>query len=200
MKNLLLITLITLISTAAFSQSSEYIEEIKVSQDEWNIMFSDPETSPLPKEEVAAFHGLEFFPINENYRIEAEFVSTPGEKPFEMVTTTERRPMYVKYGEARFELNGKKIKLDIYQNINLVLKDEYKDHLFLPYKDWTNGEESYGGGRYIDLKQPEGNIIILDFNKSYNPYCAYNDRYSCPVPPKENHMELEIRAGVKKYH
>ncbi len=200
MKKFIIITITTLLIANVFSQSNPYAEEIKAYQDEWNIMFIDPENSPLPKDELAGFHGLEFFPVDESYRIEAEFIRTPGEKPFEMVTTTERRPMYVKYGEARFLLNGKEIKLDIYQNINLIIKDAFKDHLFLPYKDLTNGEESYGGGRYIDLRAPKEDTIVIDFNKSYNPYCVYNDRYSCPVPPKENHMDVEIRAGVKKYH
>ena len=71
------------------------------------------------------------------------------------------------------------------------------DHLFLPFTDNTNGVETYGGGRYIDLKIPAGNTINIDFNKAYNPYCAYSDKYSCPIPPPENHLDIEIKAGIK---
>ena len=78
-------------------------------------------------------------------------------------------------------------------------KDEYKDYLFLPFTDLTNGDTTYGGGRYIDMRIPEKNTIILDFNQSYNPYCAYGGNYSCPIPPAENNLDIAITAGVKKF-
>ncbi|MNH33262.1 hypothetical protein D3C86_1572800 [compost metagenome] len=115
-----------------------------------------------------------------------------------MPTTTARKPVYEKYGEAHFKLNGKDLVLSIYQSHSLREKAEYKDHLFLPFMDLTNGEESYGGGRFLDLTIPEDDTIVIDFNKAYNPYCAYNHKYSCPIPPKENDMNTEIKAGVKK--
>ena len=71
--------------------------------------------------------------------------------------------------------------------------------MFLPFSDETNGIESYGGGRYIDLRIPEGNTLIIDFNSAYNPYCAYNDKYSCPIVPRENYLRTRIEAGVKKF-
>lgn len=117
-----------------------------------------------------------------------------------MKTSTDRLPVYIKYGEAHFKLNKKDCVLNIYQNADLVKKEEYKDYLFLPYTDLTSGEESYGGGRYIDLKIPKDETIIIDFNKSYNPYCAYNHKYSCPIPPMENRLDVEVRAGVKAFH
>ena len=76
----------------------------------------------------------------------------------------------------------------------------YKDYLFLPFTDPTNGVTTYGGGRYLDLMIPATKVVQLDFNKAYNPYCAYSGNYSCPIPPEENHLEIEIKAGVKKYH
>jgi uncharacterized protein len=90
--------------------------------------------------------------------------------------------------------------LNIYRNIDLSKKKEYKNYLFLPFLDLTSGNESYGGGRYIDMRIPKGNIITIDFNKAYNPYCAYNHKYSCPVVPDENNLNIEIKAGVKKFH
>ena len=116
-----------------------------------------------------------------------------------MPTTTDRMPIYVKYGEAYFELEGQSFKLNIYQNQELITKAEYVDYLFIPFTDATNGETSYGGGRYLDLRIPTGKTITLNFNKSYNPYCAYNGKYSCPIPPSENDISVAILAGVKAY-
>jgi uncharacterized protein (DUF1684 family) len=86
--------------------------------------------------------------------------------------------------------------LNVYQSHTLREKEGYKDYLFLPFTDLTNGNETYGSGRYIDLRIPERETIIIDFNKAYNPYCAYNYGYACPIPPKENKLKVEIRAGV----
>ncbi|MDO3384294.1 DUF1684 domain-containing protein, partial [Gilvimarinus sp. SDUM040013] len=104
-------------------------------------------------------------------------------------------------GVASFTLKGKKFKLNIYQNQSLITSPEYKNHLFLPFNDLTNNTTSYEGGRYIDLEIPpaKSKIIIIDFNKAYNPYCAYNHKYSCPIPPADNFLDIEINAGVKKY-
>ncbi|NJW53713.1 DUF1684 domain-containing protein [Salinimicrobium oceani] len=164
-----------------------------------NSEFKDPEKSPLSEKERQAFSSLEFFPDNPAFRVEAEFLRTPNETPFEMPTTTERKPVYVKYGELYFSLNNREYKLNVYQSQDLNRKEEYKDYLFLPFTDLTNGNTSYAGGRYVDLKIPEGKIVMLDFNKAYNPYCAYSGKYSCPIPPKENDLELAINAGVKDY-
>jgi len=194
---LLLISLFIFFSNLTFSQS-EHENEIIQFRQELNNHFADTASSPLPEAERATFSGLDFYPVDLNYRITAKFIPTPGEETFGMETTTERLPVYVKYGEAHFNLDGKDIILNIYQNVKLSESEEYRDYLFLPFNDLTNGEETYGGGRYIDLKIPAGDTIIIDFNQAYNPYCAYNHKYSCPVPPRENRMEIEIRAGVKK--
>ena len=194
---LLLLTLFIFISTLIYSQT-EPENEINQFRQELNNHFADTASSPLPEAERKTFSGLEFYPVDLEYRITAKFIRTPGEDPFGMATTTERLPVYVKYGEAHFSHDGKDIILNIYQNVKLSESEEYRDYLFLPFNDLTNGEETYGGGRYIDLKIPAGDTIIIDFNQAYNPYCAYNHKYSCPVPPRENRMEVEIRAGVKK--
>jgi uncharacterized protein (DUF1684 family) len=117
-----------------------------------------------------------------------------------MKTTKERRPIYVKYGELAFTIDGKPLKLNLYKNIELSKKEEFKDYLFLPFSDTTNGKESYIGGRYIDMKVPKGDTVAIDFNTAYNPYCAYNYKYSCPIVPLENVLDIEINAGVKKFH
>ena len=130
----------------------------------------------------------------------AAFVRTEKEKPFEMKTSTDRKPLYVKYGELSFTIDGRDLKLNVYKNIELSKKEEYKDYLFLPFSDLTSGKESYIGGKYIDLRIPKGDTIVIDFNTSYNPYCAYNHKYSCPKVPLENDLNIEIKAGVKKFH
>ena len=108
-------------------------------------------------------------------------------------------PEYREYGELRFKLDEKKFKLTLYQNIKLMEKERYEDYLFIPFTDETNGEESYGGGRYIDFRIPKGKEVVLDFNKAYNPYCAYNSKYSCPIPPPKNDLSIPIKAGVKAW-
>jgi uncharacterized protein (DUF1684 family) len=165
-----------------------------------NSEYADAKTSPLSAEDLAVFKTLDFYPINEKFFVTAKFVRTENEKPFEMKTTGERKPMYVKYGEAYFTLEGKDFKLNIYKNIELSKKEEYKDYLFLPFSDLTCGNESYIGGKYIDIKVPQGETIAIDFNTSYNPYCAYSHKYSCPKVPLENDLNIEIKAGVKKFH
>jgi uncharacterized protein (DUF1684 family) len=197
-KHILLVTVFCLMLKIASSQ--EYIKEIQLYQAEMNSEFADSAKSPLALEDLKQFTRLDFFDIDSTFRINAQFVRTPFETPFPMKTTTSRAPMYVKYGEAVFTLSNIKCKLNIYQNLDLVKKEGYQDYLFLPFTDATNGDESYGGGRYIDLRIPEKDTIIIDFNKSYNPYCAYNHKYSCPIPPVENSLQVAIKAGVKKFH
>ena len=175
------------------------IKEIKKSQKELNKEFLNPETSILDSLDQITFKGLEFYRIDTKFHIEAKFVRTPNEEPFLMKTSTDRLPEYVKYGEAHFTLDKKELVLNIYQNTKYSKIEEYKDDLFLPYTDLTSGDGSYGGGKYLDLKIPKGSTIIIDFNKTYNPYCAYSHRYSCPVPPEENDVLVRIEAGVKEY-
>lgn len=169
-------------------------------QTQMNTKFSDSLKSPLTKEDRVEFRELDFFPINSKYAVEAQFVRTENEKIFKMKTSTARLPEYLKYGEFHFTIDNVRCKLNVYQNIDLIKKPGYEDYLFLPFSDLTCGKESYIGGRYIDIKIPTSETIILDFNKSYNPYCAYNHKYSCPIVPLENNLTIEIKAGVKKFH
>lgn len=165
-----------------------------------NKEYFDKEETPLTEEDFKVFKGLNFYPIDEKYIVEAKFVSTPDEKVFKMKTTGTRTPDYVKYGELIFSLDGREFKLNLYQNIDLIKKPGYADYLFLPFSDLTCGKESYIGGRYIDMHIPKNETVTIDFNKAYNPYCAYNHKYSCPIVPLENDLQIEIFAGVKKFH
>ena len=178
---------------------SEVIQDILNFQQELNEEFRNPDTSPLPDRYRKDFEGLSFFKPDSNFRVEARFVRTPEAVPFLMPTTTGRKSKEVVYGLASFSLNGAVFELEVYQNQELMLQEEYRDYLFLPFLDNTNGEETYGGGRYIDLSIPEGDTLIIDFNKSYNPYCAYNKKYSCPIVPRVNYLNTEVTAGVKAF-
>ena len=179
------------------AQDLPYIEEMKLFQEELNKEFKNPDKSPLTRREQKRFKGHDFFPINKSFRVEAKFIKSQDEVPFKMKTTTDRVPIYEKYGEAIFEIEDKKYKLNIYQNHRLRKMEKYRNHLFLPFTDLTNGEETYGGGRYIDLSIPDSDTIIIDFNKAYNPYCAYSSTRSCPIPPRENDLDLKVEAGVR---
>jgi len=168
-------------------------------QEEINSEFKDAATSPLSEKDRESFEALDFFPFDPDFRVEAEFLRIPQEVPFAMPTTSEKKKMYVKYGELYFTLKEKEFKLNVYQSLALSQTEEYKDYLFLPFTDPTNGVTTYGGGRYLDLTIPATKVVQLDFNKAYNPYCAYSGGYSCPIPPAENKLGIPVTVGVKKY-
>lgn len=183
-----------------FSQEKFDIAAVEKFQNELNIEYADAKTSPLMAKDLATFKTLDFYPINEKFFVTAKFVRTEDEKPFKMKTSTDRKPLYVKYGEAHFTIDGKSFQINVYQDVEYSKKRGFEDDLFLPFFDFTCGKESYMGGRYLDLKAPKSDFLVIDFNNAYNPYCAYSDRYSCPKVPLENDLNIEIRAGVKKFH
>ncbi|WP_242135379.1 DUF1684 domain-containing protein [Aestuariivivens marinum] len=194
---------ITLILCAVFlvgcAQKKRPIQGETEFQRELNAQYKDASTSPLKEEDRKSFTGLDFFKFDSIYVVTAQFIRTPNENPFKMKTTTDRLPVYVKYGELLFSLKGEDFKLNIYQNQGLIEQEGYEDYLFLPFLDETNGLESYGGGRYIDARIPKDDTMVIDFNQAYNPYCAYNDTYSCPIVPRDNYLRIRIEAGVKVF-
>ncbi len=201
MKKIILIPLLFIISISLAQQKEydAYKKEISRFQKKLNNEFKDPQESPFSEDDLKNFKSLDFFPVDTNFRVTAKVIRTRDSKPFQMKTNTERLPLYTVYAIVSFKLNGKTYELPVYQNQKLMQTPEYKDYLFLPFTDLTNGKSTYGGGRYLDLEIPEGNTMIIDFNKAYNPYCAYNEKYSCPIPPQKNHLDTAIRAGVKKF-
>ena len=196
-KYFLLLLIFSFIALQAQDKTTETSQEF---QDNLNLEYADKEKSPLMKEDLKTFKSLDFFPINDKYIIEAKFIRTKKEKVFKMKTSTSRLPDYKKYGELHFTIDGVACKLNVYQNIDLIKKPGFEDYLFLPFSDLTSGKETYIGGRYVDLRIQKGTTWKIDFNKAYNPYCAYNYEYSCPIVPLENDLNLEILAGVKKFH
>lgn len=181
------------------AQDIQALKEIDRFQKKLNAEFANPEESPLTAEDLKTFKALRFFPVDLKFRVRARIVLTPDSEPFGMKTTTDRLPVYKQYGIVYFEINGTAYHLSVFQNLELIKKEGFEDYLFIPFTDLTSGNESYGGGRYIDLRIPKTDELIIDFNQAYNPYCAYNHRYSCPIPPSENDLNIEVRAGVKAF-
>jgi uncharacterized protein (DUF1684 family) len=182
-----------------FSQKaiSKEEKEVKKFQKELNEEYLNPKETPLRGDNFANFKEHPFFPFDLKYRISAKFAKTENSQPFEIPTSSGKTKQYQEYGKASFELGGKPYTLTLYQSLDLMKQEKYKDYLFLPFRDATNEKETYGGGKYMDLKIPKGNTIVLDFNQSYQPYCAYNAYdYNCPIVPEENKLPVEIRAGV----
>ena len=173
-----------------------YNNDLTPFQREINDFFKDASVSPLKKRDLKNFRGLDFFTYDSTYLVTAKLTKTPKEKPFMMLTTTDMVVEYIKYGTVSFELLDNQYSLDIYKNLE---DPNERDNLFLPFLDDTNGNESYGGGRYINLSIPQGDNLIIDFNSAFNPYCVYDEKYSCPIVPRENYLPLEIKAGVMNF-
>lgn len=195
-----LFSIVFIFASSLFFAQEKATQTAQEFQDELNKSYADKEKSPLTEEDFKTFTHLDFFPITDEFIIKAKFIRARKEKPFEMKTTTARLPIYKKYGELHFTFEGNEYKLNVYQNLDLIKKEGYEDYLFLPFTDTTNGEETYIGGRYIDCRIQKELEWTIDFNKAYNPYCAYNYNYSCPIVPMENDLPIAIKAGVKKFH
>lgn len=198
MKHLLYILCISILISCSSNQKRPLLGDSEF-QRTINAEFKDASTSPLKAKDLKNFTTLDFFDIDSTFIVTATLKRTPETSFFNMKTTTDRLTEERVFGVLSFELKGKPFTLKVYQGKELMKKEEYKDYLFLPFLDHTNGESTYGGGRYLDLRIPETDTIVLDFNSAYNPYCAYNDKYSCPIPPRENYLDLEVTAGVKAF-
>lgn len=202
MKNISILFFLCILISCNTKVKDDYLKKIEDYQFEMNLNFHDKSKSPLTKEDLKTFKKLAFYPINKKYRVIAKLEKTVNAPIFEIPTTKDKKQLYIKYGTITFTLDGKEQSIPIYQSKGLDIEPQYIDYLFMPFTDKTSGNESYGGGRYLDVlttdEKPNG-TIVLDFNKAYNPYCAYSDRYSCPLTPKENTLSVEILAGVKAY-
>lgn len=184
---------------AGSNENQGELIELAAYRQELNESFKDPDVSPLKERDRRDFEGLDFFLADTSYRVQARLEITPETLPFLMPTTTSRKSRERVYGIAHFTIGPEKFELEIYQNLELLDEEGYEDYLFLPFTDNTNGKSTYSGGRYIDLEIPENNMLTIDFNRAYNPYCVYNEKYSCPIVPSVNHLDTEILAGMKDY-
>jgi len=177
-----------------------YKKQIKHHRSEYKGDFLKEERSPFYKN-PKGLEKIKFYKANLKYRCNCKFTLTPDAEPFLMATYSGQTRNYVQYGQLNCSIKGEDVKLAVYRNLMLIRMPKYKNHLFIPFKDLTNGEATYGGGRYIDIETTDiaDNQVIIDFNKCYNPWCAFSDGYSCPIPPAENHLQLAVKAGAKAY-
>ncbi|NOS90315.1 MAG: DUF1684 domain-containing protein [Cyclobacteriaceae bacterium] len=198
MKHLLTVLLCIPFVLQAQPDSLTLVKEILTFQDEQNKEFRDKATSPLKPSALKKFKHHDFFPINLKYVVQAQLTLTPDSPFISMKATGKIVQAYRTFAIAQFQIDGQSYSLTLYQSKDLKNDPEYEDYLFLPFTDLTTGDETYGGGRYLGLRIPkEGNMLIINFNLAYNPYCAYSDLYSCPLVPKVNDLPVAIRAGVK---
>ena len=145
---------------------------------------------------------MSFFPVNERFRMSCGFERTMNSPWFRMESSGAIKKNYRVYGIIHFTINDTAVTLNVYQSQDLMASSQYKDHLFIPFTDATSGQETYESGRYIDLeiKDITNDKVMIDFNKAYNPYCAYvSGKFNCPIPPAENRLAVAITAGEKSF-
>ena len=183
----------------ACQTDKSYINSNSEYQKNQNDFFKDASRSPLKSKDLKDFKGLDFFSIDSSYIVKAKLFRTPNTSFFGMKTTTERITKERVFGILSFIIDNQPFELNVYQGESAGEEDVDTNYLFLPFLDESNGLTTYGGGRYIDLYIPVGDTLIIDFNQAYNPFCAYNDKYSCPIVPRENYIPLNIMAGVKSF-
>ena len=165
--------------------------ELEVFRAEKDAFFGNHPQSPLTREQKNDFHGLNYFPENDALRLEVKVDEFPIKEQFEMQTSTGDVQVYEKFGKFQFLVDGEKAELTIYQS---------QHGFFLPFVDSLAGRETYPAGRYLEPEPLPGGRFFVDFNIAYNPYCAYNEMWSCPITPAENRLKVAIRAGEKLFH
>lgn len=144
--------------------------------------------SPLTPEQRLGFPGLQYFPENRALRLDVTLELLKDQEPMEMQTSTGGVQTYIRHGRFRFQVDGEEAELTIYRS---------EHGYFLPFVDSLAGKETYPAGRYLEPEALTGNRFFVDFNLAYNPYCAYNEMWSCPLTPPENRLKVPIRAGEK---
>jgi len=194
MKNLGVPALLILFLSSCHS----FVKETQAHREEYKSEFLTDERSPLKQEDL---QWLDFYPPNKKAVVKARFVLTPESENFELPTYSGVTRTYRKWGEAYFKFGKDSSRLSVYQNMKLIANPDYEDYLFLPFTDETNDESTYGGGRYLDMsrKDTDDGMITIDFNRCYNPWCAFSDGYNCPIPPAENFLPYRVEAGEKKF-
>jgi uncharacterized protein (DUF1684 family) len=159
--------------------------------------FAEDDHSPIPPADRDDFDGLRYYPPDPDYRFELELEEYDDPETVVVSTSTEGEREYLRWGEFEFSVDGETVTLQTYK------ADADEERLWVPFRDATSGEETYGAGRYIDLEVAHHRTgegpWILDFNQAYNPTCAYSDQYECPLPPGENWLDVAIEAGEKRH-
>ncbi|MBN2789861.1 MAG: DUF1684 domain-containing protein [Candidatus Delongbacteria bacterium] len=175
---------------------NEYNNKLQNDRIAKNTYLKNEINSPIPEEERGGFKGLNYFPVDGKFRFELELIEFPDKIEIIIKDSKGNDRHFIKFGKFKF-------KIDDIENQLIAYKSDVNDtRLFIPYKDKTTAIDSYGAGRYLDLEEEHdkvGEKWILDFNLAYNPWCAYNSKYSCPLVPDENVLNVAVTAGEKKY-
>lgn len=158
--------------------------------------FRSDASSPIPEQLRASFTGLSYFPPDSSYEVDADFTpfTTPDTVRMQTSTAGDIRTA-LRLGRFTMTVKGSKVALTAY-----VFVGSDASELFVPFADKTNGFETYDAGRYLDVEKRDDGDYVIDFNAAYNPYCAYNPSFSCPLVPAENNLKVAIRAGEKRWH
>lgn len=174
-----------------------YINQIKKERDEKDKFMRTSNESPFA-DNVESFTGLKYYPPDLKWKVTASLIPIENKKPVVLTTNDGKEERYMEYAHAQFDFSGFRNRLLI---LEVIAMGPSRGKLFLAFGDATSADETYGAGRYLDVaKAPGANTITLDFNKAYNPYCAYTEKFSCPLPPSENLLTIPIQAGEKSYH
>jgi hypothetical protein len=180
------------------SDTADWVQAQRADRERKDEYFASDPHSPIPPEDRADFDGLSYYPIDPAYRFEVDLARHDDPERVTVATSTEGEREYLRWGEFTVEVDGEPVTIQAYKS------DPADDRLWVPFRDATSGEATYGAGRYLDLEPEEHRTgegtWILDFNQAYNPTCAYSDRYECPLPPTENWLDVAIEAGEKAYH
>jgi len=181
--------------------SNDWRAAVRRQRTEKDEYFGQHPRSPIPDDERDEFEGLNYYPIDEDSRFVLPLHEHGDKERITVSTSTEGESEYLRWGEFRFEVGGEEVTLQAYK------ADREDDRLWVPFRDATSGDETYGAGRYLDLEpadhrtgEGEEAEWVVDFNEAYNPTCAYSDQYECPLPPMENWLDVPIEAGEKTYH
>lgn len=198
--NLFIALIIAIVAVTIFNfltigeSSADYIERMEQERKDKNgFMLSI--SSPLLEEDKQSFTGLNFYPIDEKYKVKARLEKSSNKQPIFIESTTGEQLKYIPFAKATFELEGSEHTVMLYQD----WEEKDPNKLSLMFADETSAMETYGGGRYLDVMYRNTNSVVIDFNNAYNPYCHFNPEFSCPIPPRENILDIPIKAGEKIY-
>lgn len=202
-KNLIILLVVVVFVVIGFysfqgsQDESSYVQGIEKERDTKDRFMRTSAESPFantPNE----YKGLNYYPPDVKYRVIASLHPVDNKKTVVLATNDGTEERYLEYAYAEFKFDGVSNRLLI---LEILEPGAFQGKLFLAFGDETSARETYGAGRYLDVaKKPGSNTITLDFNLAYNPYCAYNDSFTCPLPPRENLLSIPIRAGEKLYH
>ncbi len=172
---------------------------LKTRADKDRFFASYPDSPLLPVQRMD-FKGLRYYRPDIDYKVTAVFTPVKSVGTFQIQTSSGRPRVYVVLGRLDFSLKGHKLTLTAYQEKDLLAR--HPDDLFVPFTDLTSAKTTYGGGRYLDVKSKGSGSrqVTLDFNLAFNPYCAYNHNFSCPIPPSANHLLVAVKAGEMKFN